>query len=346
MKTSTCFVGLVLLLGTSCRGPEQGSSNWRLSESAQHLVDEELAGQIFRALDAAERAGTDPPISRFHVRAATVVESQGQEHVIVGGNTEYQVPEAIHGETSLLNHVATRLGAEATRRVRFIAFYAVAMCGTSLGCGDCRDYAIATTDYQNLLVVCGQASDHTVQIRRFADAVFPEEAFPEVAPEEIPLPPTELERLVRAAGEAREGGITLFTSAKHHAGAAGLSWKGNLYRAAGADDAAFHYRYPIGGVLQQAATEGDYFIEAVVVVGEPGGWPWVSYRDRQYGYESSSFNRRRGLEPILLILTDGRGGFRMTTFEEALPHGFSTDAFMPDAVEEFLERHAEPSATR
>jgi hypothetical protein len=41
-----------------------------------------------------------------------------------------------------------------------------------------------------------------------------------------------------------------------------------------------------------------------------------------------------------LILTDGEGNYRMTTFEEALPHAFSTSAFMPEAVGKFLETHA------
>jgi len=35
-------------------------------------------------------------------------------------------------------------------------------------------------------------------------------------------------------------------------------------------------------------------------------------------------------------LTDGEGRFRLTTFEEALPHAFSTSAFMPGRVDEFL----------
>ncbi len=30
----------------------------------------------------------------------------------------------------------------------------------------------------------------------------------------------------------------------------------------------------------------------------------------------------------------------MTTFKEALPYAFSTDDFMPDAVEEFPEKRA------
>ena len=331
-------IALILVIaGAGCVG-EPPSERWRLAEPG--AVDESLARQMFIALDAAEHTGTDPPISRFHVRAATVIGVDGREHVVVGGNTEYHVPEAIHGETALLNHVTSLYGPEATRRVRFIAYFTEGECGSSLSCGDCRDYQIATTDYENLLVACGQASDHTVQIRRFAEALVPEENFPDAVAGDMPISETDLERLVRAAREARDRGITLFTTSEHHAGAAGLSSSGELYRAAGADDAAFHYRYPIGGLLQQAAAEGDYFMRAIVVAGEPGRWPRVSYRDRQYGYESSSFNLRRGMEPIQLILTDGEGNYRMTTFEEALPHAFSTSAFMPDAVGEFLENHA------
>ncbi len=337
MKPRVLLTSLLLIAG--CTRVPEVSGRWELSESAAGQVDETLARQIFMALDAAGHAGTDPSISHYDVRAATVVEAEGREHVVVGSNTEYRVPEAIHGETSLLNHVTSLLGKEATRSVRFLAFYTDGECGTGSSCGDCRDYQIAVTDYQNLLIACGQGSDHTVHIKKFADAVVHEESFPEVSAGEIHLSEVVREQLVEAAIEARKGGITLFTASEHHAGAAGISSKGKLYRSAGADDAAFHYRYPIGGLLQQAAAESDYFIEAIVVVGEPGEWPRISYRDRQYGYESSSFNLREGLEPIRLILTDGEGNYRMTTFEEALPGAFSTNAFMPDAVGEFLERH-------
>lgn len=82
-----------------------------------------LLRRIGRALEAAKQAGTDPGISKFQVRAATVVESGGEEHVVVGGNTEYNVPEAVHGEVSVVNHVIARLGAPAAREVKFIAFY-------------------------------------------------------------------------------------------------------------------------------------------------------------------------------------------------------------------------------
>jgi len=85
----------------------------------------------------------------------------------------------------------------------------------------------------------------------------------------------------------------------------------------------------LGAALQQAATERDYFVRAVVVAGQPGRTPRLSYRDRQYGYEFSSFNRKRGLPPIRLILVEepdvgspsapSSRRYRATTFEEALP---------------------------
>jgi cytidine deaminase len=267
------------------------------------------------------------------VRAATVVDDQ----VVVGGNTEYHVPEAIHGESSLVNHAITLFRPEATReKVRFIAYYAE-RCGDSLSCGDCRDYQIATLDVERLFAVCGEGSTGRVRVRNFKDALVPEEKFPEVAGAGIPLAPEVLVRLVAEAMRARDGGVDLFTSSEQHAGAAGLSSSGTLYRAAGVDDAAFHYRYPIGGLLQQAATEQDYFLEAIVVVGEKGSWPKVSYRDRQYGYEFSSFNLKKGRDPIRLILTDGNGRFRLTTFEDSLPHAFSAASFLPGRVGEFLQ---------
>jgi DNA-binding beta-propeller fold protein YncE len=321
--------------------PPKSSSPWTLTKESEAVVtDATLRRQIFEALDAAEKVHTDTFISHFQVRAATVVEVEGKEHVVLGGNTEYGRPEGIHGETSLLNHVMVLYGSEATHHaVRFIAFYGKS-CGGVASCGDCRDYQIATTDYEHLLVACGQSSDHTVRVRRFMDQLVCERDFPAVDASRIPLSSRELADLVKSAQQASQNGITLFTPG-HNTGVAGLSWSGKVYRAAGADDAAFHYRYPVGGMLQQAATERDYLMRAVVVAGnQPGEWPAISYRDRQYGYEVSTFNHAEGKPPIALILTDGRGNFKATTFESALPNAFSTAAFMPDALSAFLKSHS------
>jgi hypothetical protein len=338
------LVAVLLLFSAAIAVTRIGNSappqaGWKLTADSEALVpDTKLRAQIFRALSAAKNAGTDPRISHFQVRAATVVEKEGEEHVVLGGNTEYAVPEAIHGESSLLNHVTALYGADTTRHtVRFVAFFS-ARCGASGSCGDCRDYQIAATDYSHLLIACGQSSDHTVRVTRFADQLVDEEQFSQVTASALPISTVELGQLVQAAEQARLGGVTLFTGSRHP-GAAGLSFSGKIYRAAGADDAAFHYRYPIGGLLQQAATERDYFLRAILVAGEKGHWPTVAYRDRQYGYESSSFNRASGKPPIALILSDGLGHYRATTFEAALPHAFSAANFRPQAVQDFLRSH-------
>ncbi|HYL68286.1 MAG TPA: hypothetical protein VEX69_03895 [Candidatus Limnocylindria bacterium] len=332
------LLAVFVIAGCSARA-EKPASQWTLTKESESVVaDARLRDQIFRALDAAENAGTSPTISHFPVRAATIIEKNGAEHVVLGGNTEYEVPEAIHGESSMLNHVTALYGSETTRGVvRFVAFFGQT-CGGSGSCGDCRDYQIAATDYEHLLIACGQASDHTVRVHHFMDQLVCEKNFPEVDAAKIPLTPQELTRLVKSAQEARLGGVTLFTS-ERHTGAAGLSFSGKMYRAAGADDAAFHYRYPIGGLLQQAATERDYFMRAIVVAGEPGKWPVINYRDRQYGFEVSSFNHSEGKPSITLILTNGEGKYRMTTFEDALPHPFSIARFKPEAITDFLKTH-------
>jgi len=325
----------------SIRPPAPG---WTLTQPAEELLaDPELRARIFRALDAASSAGTDPSLSKFHVRAATVIRQQDALRTVVGGNSEYaRLPEAIHGETSLMNHVINAVGpAEARRAVDFIAFHAQ-HCGGGGSCGDCRDYLMTTTRWEDLLLVCGQASDHTVHVDRFAESIVPEDRFPPVASEAMGLPPGRLEELAGAALAARAGGDSLFTAAEEHLGVAALSTTGKIYRAAGADDAAFHYRYAVGAVLQQAATYRDYFVQAILVAGPPGRLPRLRYRDRQYGYESSSFNLKRGLPPIRLILLEQPAGagprrYRATTFEEALPGAFSAADFMPEAVDRFLE---------
>lgn len=340
------FVALILTAASavSCaRRSAPDSIAWHLTPQSEALVtDPLLRAQIFRALSAAEHAGTDPSISHFKVRAATVITKDGQDHVVLGGNTEYAVPEAIHGESSLINHVTALYGADTTRHdLRFVAFFSQ-RCGLSGSCGDCRDYQKATTDYSHLLIVCGQSSDHTVRVTPFSDQLVDEDQFPIASPSSLSISQPELARLLSAAEEAYLGGVTLFTTDRHTAAAA-LSYSGKLYRAAGADDAAFHYRYPIGGLLQQAATDRDYFLRAILVVGEKGHWPVINYRDRQYGYESSSFNRESGKPPIELILSDGQGNYSATTFESALPNAFSTANFMPQAVKDFLRTHQPPA---
>src|SRR5579883_3452055 len=293
---------VLLLLAAWWRLRAETPQPWKLTKDSAALVgDAKLRDEIFDALNAAEKSGTDPRITHFHVKALD--------------------------------------GPETTRKdVRFIAFFAQ-QCGGGASCGDCRDYQLATTDWEHLLVACGQAGDRSVKVTRFADQIVCERNFPEVEAGKIPLAPEELQRLVKSAQEARRGGVTLFTTTRH-TGAAALSFSGKVYRAAGADDAAFHYRYPIGGLLQQAMTERDYFLRAIVVTGEEGTWPVVNYRDRQYGYEASSFNHAAGKAPIVLILANGRGQYRMTTFEAALPSAFSTADFMPEALKKFLESHA------
>jgi cytidine deaminase len=344
-KSTICFClsVLVCLLLSSCAKNNSAPAAWQLTSDSQSLVtDPKLKADIFRALDAAEFSGTDPTISHFNVRAATVVQKDGQDHVVLGGNTEYAIPEAIHGESSLLNHVTALYGSDTTHHaVRFVAFFSQ-RCGVSGSCGDCRDYQHTVTDYTKLLIVCGQASDHTVRVTRFSDQLVDEDKFPEVAASAIPLSAAELDQLLKSAEQAQLGGVTLFGST-YHTSAAGISFSGKTYRASGGDDAAFHYRYPVGGLIQQAATDRDYFLRAILVVGEKGHWPAVSYRDRQYGFESSSFNHMAGKAPISLILSDGQGHFRATTFEDALPHPFSIANFMPQAIKDFLATHAPPS---
>lgn len=338
--------------GLGCAPEPQATSDtstrWALTDAAEHQVtDPAMAERMFEALDAAKTAGTDPSISKYDVRAATVVEHEGHNLAIVGGNSEWAgYPEAIHGETSLMNHAINLVGPDAARRgVDFLAFYTDRTCGGGGSCGDCRDYLMTTTRWEDLLIVCGSGADHSVHVKRFADTIVPEADFAEVTQKDTGLPEKQFDALVEAAVSARAGGVSLFTPTEEHLGVAALTTEGNIYRAAGADDAAFHYRYPLGAVLQQAAAFQDYFVRAIVVAGAPGTVPRVSYRDRQYGYESSSFNAKRGHPPIRLILleTDESGTplrYRMTTFEDALPGAFSTASFMPEAVDRFLEQRA------
>src|SRR5260370_14222172 len=210
IASGSLFLIAIFAALAASRPPSDAS--WRLPSESEALVpDAALRAQIFRALDAAEGAGTDPSISHFKVRAATVVTVSNEDRVVLGGNTEYEVPEAIHGESSLLNHVTTLYGPDITRRaVRFVAFFSQ-RCGVSGSCGDCRDFQHAATDYSHLLIVCGQASDHTVRVTRFADQLVDEDKFAAATPDSLSITPGELTRLTQSPAEARLGGVTLFT---------------------------------------------------------------------------------------------------------------------------------------
>src|SRR5215469_11298969 len=207
-----CLLVAAMLAAALVSSAPSSTNSWHLTVESEGLVpDAALRAQIFRALDAAENTGTDPSISHFKVRSATVVTINGENHVVLGGNTEYEVPEAIHGESALLNHVTSLYGADVTRHaVRFVAFFSQ-RCGLSGSCGDCRDYQHAVTDYAHLLIVCGQSSDHSVRVTRFADQLVDEDKFPLAAGDNLPLSSGELAQLTQAATEARLGGVTLFT---------------------------------------------------------------------------------------------------------------------------------------
>src|SRR5260370_1098844 len=181
---------LIAIFAALAASRPPSAASWRLTSESEALVpDAALRAQIFRALDAAEGAGTDPSISHFKVRAATVVAVSNEDHVVLGGNTEYEVPEAIHGESSLLNHVTTLYGPDITRRaVRFVAFFSQ-LCGVSGSCGDCRDFQHAVTDYPHLLIVCAQASDHTAPVTRSPAPPLDPHTFPPPPPHSPPLTP-------------------------------------------------------------------------------------------------------------------------------------------------------------
>ncbi len=346
LRTAGLLALALPVLAAGCARPAPDRAPWTLAPDSPVAVDDPvLLARMGRALDAAASAGTDPVISSYHVRAATVLEHDGREIVAVGGNTEYGVPQAVHGEVSAMNHATVLAGAEAARRqVKFIAFHSQSCSGDSRGCGDCRDYMRATTDYRSLLWVCGRATDRTIHVRRFSDGLFDEEDAPDADVATLDLPPADLERLLAAAREARRGGVALFTGADRHTGAAALTASGRIHRSAGADDAAFHYRFAVGGVLQQAATERDYAVRAILVEGEPGTWPRVSYRERQYAFEYNSVGVSLGHHPTLLILSDGRGRLKAAPIAVFLPKPFSVARFDPTAIEQFLARQAADGA--
>ncbi|MBT4964285.1 MAG: hypothetical protein HOI53_07930 [Francisellaceae bacterium] len=315
----------------------QSINSWHLTDASKELVnDKALLAQMKRAVDAAVYSGSNPTISGYQVKSATVIATAKGDKIFVAGNSEYEVPEAIHSESSLLASITSAFGASVTRSVKFIAFDSVE-CSKCTGCGDCRDYIKSQTDYENLLIVCGQRSDKSIHVTRFKDGLVDETEFASVNHTQIALSKLELEELLSSAQGALQGGIKFFSNDSHSA-AAGLSYDNNIYRAAGVDDAAFHYRYPISGLLQQAATEQDYLIKAIVVVGTKGQWPKISYRDRQYGYEFSLFNNKLNKKPIQLILSDGLGNYRLTSFEQALPYAFSLEWLIPKELNTFIEQ--------
>jgi hypothetical protein len=74
---SAVLAGLAVGLGNArCARPAaEAPARWTVSKPAEELVaDPSLRARIFKALDAARSAGTDPSLSRFHVRAATVIQ--------------------------------------------------------------------------------------------------------------------------------------------------------------------------------------------------------------------------------------------------------------------------------
>lgn len=310
---------------------------WQLDDSSRHLLEgTNLLDDIKIALDAAKDSGTNPSISGYDVKSATLLHTDKGDRVFISGNTEYEVPEALHSESNLLAQITSTLGIKQTKQVKFIAFNSNA-CSKCAGCGDCRDYIKAQTDYKNLLIVCGDNSNKTIYVNKFIDGLLSEDEFSDLNKKNMPITQDELTLLYKAAKSAKEGGINFFTG-NNHSAAAALSFSGKIYKASGADDSAFHYRPPISGVLQQAATEKDYLLKAVLVIGDKEQWPVVSYKDRQYGYEYSLFNKRLCKAPIALILANNKEEFKISTFEKALPFAFSLEWLIPEKLDAFVEK--------
>src|SRR5258708_9163742 len=103
IASGSLFLIAIFAALAASRPPSDAS--WRLTSESEALVpDAALRAQIFRALDAAEGAGTDPSISHFKVRAGAFRGVEGTENLVLGGNTEYEVPEPLHHQSPLLNH--------------------------------------------------------------------------------------------------------------------------------------------------------------------------------------------------------------------------------------------------
>jgi len=284
----------------------------------------------------------DPQISGFRVRAATILNDGFWEEAVIGGNTEYGDPRAIHGETSLVNHALNAYGHEKVRELlRVIALYS--SFGPVTPCGDCRDYLLASTDPQKLVIVTAGEKDPNVQIHPFTDFLAPEEGF------DVAISPREAVARIndedfyttwfRALSTRHMGGVNLFSPATTRAVVLARERppsQPKYYEAASCDDGAFHLRFPVGGALQAAATDGAYFVDFIAVARSDGEMPRITYRDRQYANEADGFNKIAGRQPLKLIL-DGRDVVRMTTLDKALPHSFSTFDFAPEKVEAFLK---------
>jgi hypothetical protein len=74
---------LALALAVWAFACETETIRWKLEEP---LADPSFEREIFRALDAASETGTYPPLSKFQVRTATVVDGQA----VLDGNTTFE----------------------------------------------------------------------------------------------------------------------------------------------------------------------------------------------------------------------------------------------------------------
>ena len=89
VKVAAMVLALLSGVLVGCGSREARSApKWTLTQESEAVVpDAELRAEIFKALDAAAKVHTDPFISHFQVRAATVFKVNGKEEVVLGGNS-------------------------------------------------------------------------------------------------------------------------------------------------------------------------------------------------------------------------------------------------------------------
>jgi len=300
-------------------------------------LQEEKIDRYVSALEVAAASNVANPIfSNYHVKASVGIDP----NFLRGGNIEYGLCQALHGEESSVAALRSQFGRTDVGEI-VLGLIAGQPGNIATPCGNCRDILLDAFSGK-LEIVSGAADGGVAVVVNMSEYLFSESELHEINVGELSK---DIRGRVR---KAIISGTRLVNDAyspknvhperRYHALIAT-----QRHDFVGARDimCEYHPIYAIRDAIRQARRANDPYVRAVVIVGEDcGKIPHIMYKDRQHLLEfnlQAELLIREEQDPPIYVVTYGRNGELVnawkTSVKECLPLPFSPSNFGPEFLE-------------